>query len=873
MTHVDSGAKPPPPPRVGAELVSPGDRVVLWCAKDTVVEVLDALKRGGVDTKVTGPRPRFHHSQLREARRRRHPELHGQDTEQPAEQPTDHKPLPPVANCQEAMACSKASDADVFYFQVPIQKYEQVVLHLKSKKLIHPNYATRADGGLTTRRAMLPSSTFIVALNRKLNTSSSGNTRGLSTHRGYGTADASTSDAINDRLDAIPKTLKESLYQFQRDGVLFGLQRGGRCLIADQMGVGKTIQALAIVSCYRGEGPLLVVAPASMRLTWARECERWFPELLTKNLVVVNGGSDSYAVEHVRVATDRLRETRRTEARDGFPEGLDADTDNADNDLMADPFTRMKTQCTEKVKQYSRRELERPRVVVISFHMAYRLERMLLETKWGAMIVDESHALRTSGHLGKDAKDNNQTTTVTKLIKKVKRCVLCTGTPSLTKPFDLFNQIDSLRPGLLGATKKQFAETYCDLKISSFTTVSGQAMYDCTGGSRLQELHALLTKEVMIRRLKQDVLSDLPPKWRQVVPIETVGVIGSENNSKTNPKRKSTEDCEGWSDDDELDDEYDSDDSDSEDSEETREARIANTEASWMSRLRESSMLKLPGAVKWLREVLSVAEDDGVDGSAGGTDDLQSFDDDDLETSKPPKMVIFAHHIDVMDRITDQVLHWLPRVTVKGGTVEGFIRIDGSVNASERGAAVDRFRNDPFCRVALVSVRAGGVGIDLSAAQSVVFVELAGLDASMVEQAEDRVHRRGLKNAVNVYFLLANGGAAGRVEERRWASIERSLNKVRRAVDGENVVDERGLAPEAVGRGFQPGSERQPETAGTEYFTSAWLGDDDRTEKENPGRRNETQPVGETNCPYILPPPLTICGSKPARTPGVYTST
>jgi len=55
----------------------------------------------------------------------------------------------------------------------------------------------------------------------------------------------------------------------------------------------------------------------------------------------------------------------------------------------------------------------------------------------------------------------------------------------------------------------------------------------------------------------------------------------------------------------------------------------------------------------------------------------------------------------------------------------------------------------------LVSVTAGGVGIDLSASSSVVFVELPP-DASLVEQAEDRVHRQGLKNAVNVYFLLVS---------------------------------------------------------------------------------------------------------------------
>ena len=57
----------------------------------------------------------------------------------------------------------------------------------------------------------------------------------------------------------------------------------------------------------------------------------------------------------------------------------------------------------------------------------------------------------TTGGFGKDADcGTKQTAAVVKLVKTTKRAVLCTGTPSLTKPFDLFNQIDSLRPGLLG---------------------------------------------------------------------------------------------------------------------------------------------------------------------------------------------------------------------------------------------------------------------------------------------------------------------------------------------------------------------------------------------------------------------------------------
>ena len=92
------------------------------------------------------------------------------------------------------------------------------------------------------------------------------------------------------------------------------------------------------------------------------------------------------------------------------------------------------------------------------------------------------------------------------------------------------------------------------------------------------------------------------------------------------------------------------------------------------------------------------------------------------------------------------------------------------------------------------------------------------------------------------------------MEERRWASIERSLNKVRRAVDGETVIEDRGLAPDTVGLGFAPGSERQPfasersptacfESSHQNHdFTDKWLGVEDppRVSLEKENREGDT---------------------------------
>jgi hypothetical protein len=59
------------------------------------------------------------------------------------------------------MACSEFHDAPVFSFEVPIAFYARLVKALKRHKLVHPNYTAEADGGPQTRRAMLPSTTFL----------------------------------------------------------------------------------------------------------------------------------------------------------------------------------------------------------------------------------------------------------------------------------------------------------------------------------------------------------------------------------------------------------------------------------------------------------------------------------------------------------------------------------------------------------------------------------------------------------------------------------------------------------------------------------------------------------------------------------------
>jgi SNF2-related domain len=107
-------------------------------------------------------------------------------------------------------------------------------------------------------------------------------------------------------------------------------------------------------------------------------------------------------------------------------------------------------------------------VVIISYHMLHALHDTIGAWQWGVVLVDESHALSTATRDTGSKGDRPLTKVALGVIKKAKRAVLLSGTPSLNKPFDLFNQVNllncwtllSLRQFLASITY-QLVCTYC----------------------------------------------------------------------------------------------------------------------------------------------------------------------------------------------------------------------------------------------------------------------------------------------------------------------------------------------------------------------------------------------------------------------------
>lgn len=198
-------------------------------------------------------------------------------------------------------------------------------------------------------------------------------------------------------------------------------------------------------------------------------------------------------------------------------------------------------------------------------------------------------------------------------------------------------------------------------------------------------------QSIMIRRTKADVLPDLPDKRRQTILIPVSNAREYARAEKTFKAYIVEQKM--------LDEEH----------RDPVVAQFAKVEA-----LRQLAVAgKMKQSLAWIENFLESCE----------------------------KMVIFATH--------KATIHAIER---EFGNA--CVKIDGSVSIVDRQAAVDAFQNDPAVRLFIGNIKAAGVGITLTASSTVVFLELDWTPA-MHEQAEDRCHRIGQKNAVNIYYLLA----------------------------------------------------------------------------------------------------------------------
>ncbi|XP_006891976.1 PREDICTED: SWI/SNF-related matrix-associated actin-dependent regulator of chromatin subfamily A-like protein 1 [Elephantulus edwardii] len=141
-------------------------------------------------------------------------------------------------------------------------------------------------------------------------------------------------------------------------------------------------------------------------------------------------------------------------------------------------------------------------VNIVSFDLLSKLEKQL-KTPFKVVIIDESHFLKNSKTVRCRA--------AMPILKVAKRVILLSGTPAMSRPAELYTQIIAVRPTFFPQFHA-FGLRYCDAKRMHWG-------WDYSGSSNLSELKLLLEESVMLRRLKSDVLSQLPAKQRKMVVV------------------------------------------------------------------------------------------------------------------------------------------------------------------------------------------------------------------------------------------------------------------------------------------------------------------------------------------------------------------
>jgi SWI/SNF-related matrix-associated actin-dependent regulator 1 of chromatin subfamily A len=434
-----------------------------------------------------------------------------------------------------------------------------------------------------------------------------------------------------DPIEATAAVLGGELAPFQWAGVRYALD-ARRAFLADEQGLGKTVEALAALEADDAY-PAIVVCPASMKLGWQREAERWLPH---RPVAVVEG-------------------------RSAVP--------------------------------------PRGEITILNYEIVAAHREALTRARPRALVVDESHYCKNPR-----AKRTQAVRRLAAAVAPDGLRLALTGTPVLNHAEELIAQLR-----VIG-------------RLEDFGT---GASFSQQFRGRLSEerLHWHLRRRCFVRRLKSDVLPQLPAKRQVVVPVALT------NEAEY---RLAEEDVIAWLRSQPLD-------------LSELNARIAATlRAERLAQLgllqRLAARGKLAAALAWI--------------------------DDFLASGEP--LVVFARHLEVHRA----VLARFPEA----------LHLVGADSLRDRETAIAAFQDPTGPQLLVGATRVAAQGITLTRASNVAFLELEWTPA-MHDQAEDRCHRIGQHDAVTAWYLLA----ADTIDETMARLIQSKRAHVAAVTDGRVV--------------------------------------------------------------------------------------
>jgi SWI/SNF-related matrix-associated actin-dependent regulator of chromatin subfamily A-like protein 1 len=379
--------------------------------------------------------------------------------------------------------------------------------------------------------------------------------------------------------------------------------------------------------------------------------------------------------------------------------------------------------------------------VITSYDLAFRLhERGVWEkTFFDALILDEAHFLKSL-----DAKRTKAVFGAKGLCHQANRTWALTGTPMPSHPGELWTMLFTF--GRTRLPYPAFVERYCNF-VEGKGPLSGTRQITGANRSRIPELKELLAP-IMLRRKKEDVLKELPPIMFTDVIVEP----GPVDVLQCFPE---------WV----LPD----------DRTKELEAKISEEKRIFVEAIDQVGGPGTAAGIKLMeamaQSIATLRRYTGIQKIASVASMVRS----ELENDAYHKVVIFAVHQNVIEGLRAK-LNMFRAVTVYGKT-----------EPAKRQYNVDKFQEDPKCRVFIGNIQAAGTSITLTAAHHVVFAEQSWVPGENA-QAVMRVHRIGQTLPVSVRFC----GLANSIDERVAEVLKRKTRDVLAIFD----VNDKSSVPE-----------------------------------------------------------------------------
>jgi SWI/SNF-related matrix-associated actin-dependent regulator of chromatin subfamily A-like protein 1 len=477
---------------------------------------------------------------------------------------------------------------------------------------------------------------------------------------------------------------------FQNTGIAYGI-KNERTFIADAMGLGKTIQALGIIHALKTTRNM-VICPASLKVNWGVEAASCLPGA-GRVFFSPRKTTFQHFKEGVHVATEYPYSAAPMFAPDFLVVVCDSKTPA---DLVA--------RCNLGVVNYDLlsegkdKEAKGKKCILTPLAAGLREGAQLL-------ICDESHYAKND--------DAQRTMAARQLAQGIKYRYLLTGTPIVNRPMELPSQLDILdRLADFGGSWK-FKQRYCGAK--QIPIGRGRSAWDFSGAANLTELNDRLRAACYIRRTKEQVLTELPPKTYETLSLDLTNraeYVKAEKNLIGYVKEVAF-----MAEKERLEAEGDPD----------AEAKAKEHADDKATKAARAQILTGIGILRKLCAHGKVAA-------------IKQWVADFMEGEE--KLVIFAHHVEVQKELLAALATY------------GAVSVAGSDSGQTRSQNVARFQGDAEVRIIVCSLEAAAEGITLTASSTVLFVEQPWTPGKKL-QAEDRCHRIGQKDNVTIYDTIA----------------------------------------------------------------------------------------------------------------------